>query len=416
IPHSSKPGSIDWYSLLQFGLSVLAVVILWGIALSSVALGLSQRLGGAAQPVDDLQLFLIAAGMAFCGVLLLPSAWYALARIMGRTVENAPVFLQRLRPTLLILAFPLLLGLGYWISQFQAIAWLLLPPIHVLVISLPVLWLAYLGVRDLPTGSPQRASGVFASGLALAPLLILFGEVAAILVGFGIFIVLVAMRPDLAESLNALAERLMAAAPSPEIALRILMPLLESPVVIFMILLFAAVIVPLIEELIKPIGVWLLAGRKLTPTEGFAAGVLSGAGYAMVESLFLGSNSQDWAVLVFARIGTGVMHILTAGLVGWALVNAWTQANKLAGYLRLGAVYLLAVLVHGMWNGLTLTSALTSALSSATGRAQLDESPYIQIGQIANYLLVGLAAAALLALIGINRALARQQHAPGEQV
>jgi hypothetical protein len=411
-PGSSKPGTIDWYSLLQFGLSALATLVLWGMALSMVALGLSQRLGSTVQAVDDLQLFMVAAGMAFCGVLLLPSVWYSLAQIVGRPAERTPDVFHRLRPTLLILAYPVLIGLGYWISQIETVAWLLLPPIHVLAISLPVLWLAYLAVRGLPTGSPQRASGVFASGLTLAPLLILVGEVAAILAGLGMFIVLLAMRPELAETLTALAERLMAAAPSPEIVLRILQPVLSNPVVIFTILLFVAVIIPLIEELIKPLGVWLLAGRKLAPAEGFAAGVLSGTGYALVESLFLGSSSQDWALLAFARIGTGVMHILTAGLVGWALVNAWTQPNKPGRYLHLGAVYLLAVLLHGLWNGLTLTSALANLIEvPAAG-----ESLFFQIGQFAPYILGGLATVSFLALLSVNRALVGRQTAQVEDV
>jgi hypothetical protein len=386
---------------------MLAILTFWGMSLSALLAGLGERLSGAVQPVGELQLFMIAAGMAFCGVMLLPSAWYAFRRITGRPATQPPAILHRLRPTLLILAFPVLIGLGYWITQQEIAAWLLLPPIHVLAISLPILWLAYLGVRGLPVGSPQRASGVLASGLALAPLLILVAELIAILIGFGIFILVIAMRPDLAETLNALAERLMAAAPSPEIMLRILQPILESPVVIFLVLLFAAVIVPLIEELIKPLGVWLLAGRKLAPAEGFAAGVLSGSGYVLIESLLLTSSGQDWALLAFARIGTGVMHILTAGLVGWALANAWMQPGTYGRYLRLGAVYLLAVLLHGLWNGLTLMNAL----ATLTGAPPAGRSLLFQIGQIAPYSLGVLAGVSFFALLSVNRALAHRQRA-----
>lgn len=402
-PGTKRPGVANWLSIFQFGLSTLAVLILWGLALSAALLGLTQRINGMIQGIDDLQLFMSAAGMAFCGLLLVPSAWYSLAQIIGRPVDHTSRIFQRLRPTLLILAFPLLIGIGYWISQFEAIVWLLLPPIHALAISLPILWLAYLGVRDLPTGSAQRASGVFASGVALAPLIILVAEVIAILVGFATLVVILAMRPELANVVNDLAERMMAAAPSPEIVLRILQPVVSSPGVIFSVLLFGAVIVPLIEEALKPVGVWLLAGRKLAPAEGFAAGVLSGTGYTLVESLFLTTSGQDWAFVTFARIGTGVMHILTAGLVGWALVSAWIQPRTPGRYFRLGAIYLLAVLLHGMWNGLTLTTVFANLIESSAQSGGI----FLQIGEVAPYILSGLALAAFLTLLSVNRALLR---------
>jgi hypothetical protein len=404
-------GSTDWFSVIQFGLSTLAVLILWGMALSALLVGISERLGGTMPVANDLQIFMFAAGMAFCGVLLLPSAWYSLSRIIGRPVEKTLGVIHRLRPTLLILAYPVLIGLGYWISQSEAYAWLLLPPIHVLAISLPLLWLAYLGVRDLPSGSPQRATGVFSSGLVVAPPLILLAEVIAIITGLGAFIAVVAMRPELAESLTSLAERLMAAAPAPEVALRILQPLLRSPAVIMTALLFGAIIVPLIEELIKPFGVWLLAGRDLTPAEGFTAGVLSGTGFALIESLFMVSSGQDWAILTFARIGTGVMHILTSGLVGWALVKAWTKSGSFSGYVRLGAVYLLAVMLHGLWNGLALISTFASLIEEPIGSGL-----FMTAGQITPYLLGTLAAGTFLALLSVNRALVRRQAVQAEDV
>jgi hypothetical protein len=394
---------VQWSSVLQFGLSALAIFILWSLAFSALLFGLSARLGslgGAALgAVDELQLFLVAAGMAFCGLLLIPSAWYSLRRLMGRPVQGSPAITRRVRPTLLIFLFPLLVGAGYWVSQNSGLSWLLLPPIHVLAVGLPILWLAYLAVRDLPAGSPQRAWGSFASGLALSPLLIMAAELAAILAGLGALVVVFMARPELVETVNDLAERLSTSAASPEIVLRILQPVVNNPQVIFTVLVFGAVIVPLIEEALKPLGVWLLAGRRLVPAEGFALGALSGTGYALIESLFLASNSQDWAFVVFARIGTSAMHILTAGMVGWGLASAWQSGR----YARLGATYLLAVLLHGLWNGLTLTNLFAGMIETPASGAGF----FIQIGEIAPYLLGGLAGAALLAILWVNRVLLR---------
>ena len=411
VPEPVHPQAVHWSSVIQFGLSALATFILWSLAFSVLLIGLSARLGslggvslGAA---DDLQLFLVAGGLAFCGLLLLPSAWYSLRRLTGRPVQQSPAIFRRLRPTLLIFLFPLLVGTGYLVSQNSAISWLLLPPIHVLAVSLPILWLAYLAVRDLPLGSPQRAWGSFASGLTLSPLLILAAELVALLVGLGAWIFVVVMRPELLETVNDLAERLSSSASSPEIVLRILQPVVSNPQVIFTVLVFGAVIVPLIEEALKPLGVWLLAGRKLVPAEGFALGALSGTGYALIESLFLASNSQDWAFVIFARIGTSAMHILTAGMMGWALASAWQSGR----YARLGATYLLAVLLHGLWNGLTLSNVFAGMLEAPASGSNL----FMQIGEIAPYILGGLAGASLLTILWVNRALLRAQNRqPGD--
>ena len=161
-------------------------------------------------------------------------------------------------------------------------------------------------------------------------------------------------------------------------------------------------IVPLIEEAIKPVGVWLLAGRQLEPAAGFAAGLLSGAGYAVIESLLLTTSGQEWAYLVFARIGTGAVHILTGGLVGWALVQAWNEGS----YIRLGAIYLLAVLIHGTWNGLTMVMAFDSLSPAHTASSNLELLN--TISQAAPYLLGGIALLSFVGLILANRTLARR--------
>src|SRR4030067_2197270 len=104
------------------------------------------------------------------------------------------------------------------------------------------------------------------------------------------------------------------------------------------------------------LGGWCLGGSRLPPAEGFTAGILCGAGYALVESLILSvDGGEQWVSLVFARIGTAVVHPLTSGLTGWALAYAWRE-NR---YLRLGAAYLGAVLLHGLWNGLTMLILIT---------------------------------------------------------
>jgi hypothetical protein len=364
-------------------------------------LGLSSLLVDIDQGTEPLTVLMMAAGLAAAGMLLLPSAGYALWRLLGREVKDRQPLLRGLRPTLLIFAFPLVLLLGYWVIDFPALSWLVIPSLHVVAIGLPVLWVLYLGVRDLPLGSPQRKWGVFGSGLALGPMVIIIFEGLA-LVAFAILAgILIAGQADLLQELNDLAEWMRNVEPTPEMLLDRIGPYLTRPGVISAVLVFGALIVPLIEEALKPIGVWLLAGRTLGPAAGFAAGALSGAGYALFESLAITTGIGDWVMLVVVRIGTAMIHILTAGLVGWALVLAWERGR----YLNLGLTFLFAVAIHGLWNGLTLLNsfALLSQELGINGEGVLLPG----LASAAPYVLVGMATAALVTLIAFNRRLAR---------
>jgi RsiW-degrading membrane proteinase PrsW (M82 family) len=173
--------------------------------------------------------------------------------------------------------------------------------------------------------------------------------------------------------------------------------MLNNPSVIFFMLFFLSVIVPLIEEAFKPIGVWFLAGRNPTPGDGFVAGIISGMGYALFENLGNISLGLSWSTLVLARVGTSVMHIFTAGLIGYTLALAWKE-NR---YLRLGAAYVLAVVIHGLWNALTI-------LSTVAGLEMEDSIlPYylVPTGGIA---LVVLASGVFVLLILSNRKVRRE--------
>lgn len=398
--------NIHWPSVLQLGFSLLGISILWSGAFILVLIGLIQLLLPAeAQGNSTIPLLLGSSGVMI-GLLLVPSVVYPLQRLLGHRPSRLVPTSPWLRPTLLIFALPLLLLAGWWISQQGAALQLILPIFHVPAIGIPILWLSYLAVRDLPLGSPQRAWGLLGSGSVLAPLFILFAEVLVLLAGVITWSIWMSGQPGMLDELSILAERLRQAGNSPQLIAHIISPYLKDPLVIFSAFTFAAVIVPLIEEAIKPLGVWFLAGSRLTPAEGFTAGILCGAGYALVESLTLSADSgNDWVSLVFARIGTAVVHILTSGLTGWALASAWREKR----YFRLGVTYLGAVLLHGLWNGLTMLIVIADLSLPA---AQLGQDLLSQAYQIVPYGLVGLAIAGLATLLWINVRLRRTTDSP----
>jgi hypothetical protein len=354
---------------------------------------------------DPLSMFLMSALLFGSGVLLLPSIYYGLFAAFGRPAIDTLPWLRRTRPELWVFVFPIVLAIGYAAYQQEVLSWLVLPPLHLLAVGLPVGWMLFLAVRDLPLGSSQRLWGVFGSGLVLAPALITIFEMLAAFAFILLASVYIATQPELLTRILSLAETAQQAPPTAEALLKEFGPYLVRPTVFFGVLVFGAVIVPLIEELLKPIGVWLLARRRLRPAAGFAAGALSGAGYALFESLALTSGGQEWPALMVARLGTAAVHILTTAITGWALVQAWTRRR----YLLLGLSYLTSVALHGLWNGLAIFTAFAALAEMQDLPAEI---PAVTgLAQVAPVGLVILGMASLGALILFNRRLAAAQGA-----
>jgi hypothetical protein len=401
-PASNRP--LHWPSLWQFALTSLAILTSLGLAFFLAIFGLAMLLspGSGAGNIEPLQMLLLAVSMLAACVLLLPSALYSLRRLAGKPAPAFPTIIHKLRPGLWILLFPVVLGIGqagFWLAP--SLSWLFLPPLHVLAVVIPVTWMLYLAVRKLPLGSPQRAWGALGSGLGLASTLILITEGCVALVFFVLVVIYLVTQPELVQRLSFMVQELQITQPTPEMALDTLGPYLFKPGVILSVLLYVAGFVPLIEEFLKPAGVWLLMGHKISPQAGFAAGALSGAGYALFESLLLTSNSQGWAAMMVGRVGTSIVHILTTALTGWALVQAWQKRR----YLRLLIMYVLAVAIHSMWNGLTVLTAFTALSKMVSSSVQTPA--YLEAGIGAPFALVFLAGSLFVLLLIANRELAR---------
>jgi RsiW-degrading membrane proteinase PrsW (M82 family) len=235
----------------------------------------------------------------------------------------------------------------------------------------------------------------------LGPFVILILELV-LLIGVGILAILWVMTdPILSNQLNGLAFRLQSASPDINAILNILLPFLLNPGVLLLGFAFISVLVPVIEETLKPIGVWFLAGQKITPAQGFGYGVISGAGFGLFENLGNTSGGGEaWALLAAARIATLLLHCFTAALVGWALASAWSQRR----YLRLGVTFAIAVLVHGLWNGMAVLSAASSlqGVSSISIPASLQ-----QLGALSDVGIITLGILVFVLYIGFNTVLRR---------
>ncbi|OGO26670.1 MAG: hypothetical protein A2136_08980 [Chloroflexi bacterium RBG_16_54_11] len=409
---NTSPGSsqlpksqTSWLSLLQLVLSALGALLLLSVAFVIVTTDFAQQIFQVIAGADRTQSYMVAASLAFAGILFLPSAWYAWKHITHpEAVPAIRAEPRRFGLLLTIVVVVLVSGallLGDRVSRDTRIAWLVLPPLNILATGLPALWLVYFGTRDLIPGSPSRKWGVFTSGLVLSPVIILVLEFI-VLIFMGILAILwILLDPSLSGQFNSLIYRLQNAGTNPETYLRIMMPLILNPGIIILMFAFVSVIVPMIEEALKPVGMWFLVGQKITPAQGFGYGVLSGVGFGLFENLGnTSSGGEAWALLASTRISTLLLHCLNAGLVGWALASAWSQRR----YLRLVVTYFFAILLHGLWNGMAVMSFFSS-LESFTNLPV--PNLLVRAGSLSTIGIILLGAFNLVFFIAFNTALRR---------
>jgi hypothetical protein len=407
LPPSNQPVKtpFHWPSLIQLILSLLAAFTLFAAALVIVITAVFKFTNSGNISIDPTESFMLAASLAFAGVLVLPSAWYAWRNIAFPGQENPP---RPERPgfvpilTIVVIFLEgVTLFLGNWASQNNQLTWLFLPPLNIIAAGLLALWVVYIGTHGLIPGMPQRRWGVFASGLVLGPLISLILELFLIVLVGILALLWVMLNPSLANQLNGLIFHLQNAGANLDTDLRLLIPFLLNPGIIFLGFAFISLLVPLLEELLKPIGVWFLAGQKLTPAQGFGYGVLSGTGFGLFENLGITSGgTADWALLASSRISTLLLHSFTAGLVGWALASAWSERH----YLRLAIAYAVAVILHGLWNGLVVLSAATSL----QGLSDISlPSALMRAGELAPYGIIVLGIVVLILYFAANALLRR---------
>jgi hypothetical protein len=368
----SSRSAIHWPSLAQFAFSAFVLLAALGL---SAGLAISGGLGWARSPAtadQSLTRLIGAAGAGLVGLLALPSVGLSLARLLGRSLPGWALRPFGSLPGPLSRRIPILIGLlAVWAAALAAGSWsavqggagqLALVPLFLLVVALPVAIYLVIGAGGLSAGSLQRRWGIFVaaligtSGVVLVVEILVFGLIAV-----GALVVL-ASHPDTLNLINRLAQRITNAQITPENLGRILRPYIQ-PWMIYLGVAIVAGLAPLIEEALKPLPLWLFARRGLTPAEGFVGGLLCGAGFALFESMgdLAAITGPDWAVSAAARGGTDLLHILNAGLMGWALALAWGEGR----HLRLALTYLLVVGIHGLWNSISIAMAVLPLVAPA---------------------------------------------------
>lgn len=341
-----KPRGTDWRSILLviFALSSSVLILSTAIGiLVFMALNGRARLQLNASPLTSV---LTASTLIAIGLLLLPVAWQSLKRLRGLDFNS--FILPPLRPWEWI-AIPslwlIVLTLASLYYDAPGAVWYV-PFLHFLSIALPIYFVIRIAINRLLVGSSQRAWGVFGVGMTLSPLLAVIAEVTMLFFGVLVVAVYLGLNPESMTEIQRLVNQIERA-PDLDTLIYQVGPLLKNPLTLFAGLGFLSFLVPLIEETTKSLGVWLVVDRLRFPAQGFAIGALSGAGFALAESLSASLSADDtWALTLSMRAISGSMHMLASGLFGWGIAYARLEKR----YIRLLGMMLLAMLLHSVWN------------------------------------------------------------------
>jgi hypothetical protein len=317
----------------------------------SVAL-LSRRPVTAGLTLPAVSLLVLAAGLG------LPLLWQTVAGLRGKPSRRFALSLPQ-SLVLCVLYVAAVAGGQAVLSARQAVA-IALPPFHVIALALPPL--LCLGGAAALARAPhftwrQWWSGLGAGAFGAAGVAFLV-ELALLVIGLLIAAVALGASPEWVERLREFQR-----APNSLDQQALLRSLVGNPAVIGVLLISLSGLVPLIEETAKSlvpasIGLWHRPGAQGLAARAFLWGVAGGAGFAVLEGLLNGGLSvQEWGSVALLRVGSSAMHCLTTGLVGWGWGGVWAERR----WLRLAALYAVAIAIHGVWNATSIGMAVAGA-------------------------------------------------------
>jgi len=400
-----QPETKSWQNTLSLALSALGILVFTLLAALMAIFGTSMSGFLAVPEAQLISVGTLAWASLLCALALIPAFLLSLRQWRG---QPTPAWLDmqaqpKVRKVILrsILLWPLAVFAGWQVTGSPALARFLLGPINLLVAGLPVLWLFNLAQWKLKGGSPLRKWRIFGFSLVVTPALIMVLEILAAVIllgGIGLWwSARGALDPDLQQTLTKLMDQISAGSEDLDAVVQSLEPLLLQPAVIAWGLAVFAGVMPVIEEVVKPLALWALAGKRITEAEGFVGGLLAGAGFALLENVLFfttATGADDWLFLAVGRAGTGMLHMLSSGLVGWGLAKMWREGQ----WFQQALATLGAIALHGLWNVLSLASGV---LPFAT----LEEKMTLAQTILAYLPTIALLISSALAILVINRRL-----------
>ncbi len=339
------------------------LVLIGGLCLIAFGLlaGGIGLLAGFLEPDDRLVLVtVVASTMALTVGLGSSLAWQAFQSIQGR---GSHWFRPRL-VGIWTIVFVLAVLIGQTLLGSDLRPAISFPAFHILASVLPPLIIVAWVARSLGRATRNRDVVLqLSSGALVATILAFTLEMVMVIGLLAVILAAVVVQPDGLEQIQALAGRLQDTAWLEEPSN--LSTLARSPLVVVSAFLVFAIAVPLIEELVKTLGVPLRAYRRPTLPQAFLWGLAGGAGFALAEGLFNSLGGLDsWAAIVSFRVGATLLHCFTGALMGLA----WYHILEKKRWGRALGLYALSAGTHGLWNALVATTVFVS-LSPQTSSA-----------------------------------------------
>jgi hypothetical protein len=365
LPSKKQPSRqpFHWPSFLMVIMAGFSLFVFLGGAGTMLIGGLFALIGPLSDASSAANIFSYALSGLVLSVLLLPTFIFNIQRLSGKIPITSRLLSGRLEKIplwLLVLLFLLMVAAGTILLQFDAATWLTMPLVNVLTLGLPVLIVMRLGTNRLGSGSLQQRWSAFTTSMVFSPALVFFIEI----IGFIFVVIIFALIgptwfPQFTDAVVDLGWQMQNGSPAQLEAF--LLEILQKPGVVAIILSFLSIFVPVVEEILKPFAVWLLARRPLSPQDGWILGLLGGAGFALLENLGNVAIDEGWTFVALARFGATALHMFNTGLIGYTFV----LARKENRYLRLLLVVLGTFVIHGLWNGITIFATVRTLASPA---------------------------------------------------
>ncbi|NOT05753.1 MAG: PrsW family intramembrane metalloprotease [Anaerolineales bacterium] len=344
----------------------LLILIVLGIGaafvlLVSFGLGINSIIGLFTDEGDSAGGMISSIAFGFEVIILILCFWFVLQKTMGREQADHsfkfPFASWQIIAIIGVVIFAAAIGGVTAYTEIAWLNWIFLPALTLLVIVPPIWMLFGIGTNGIDLGPRWRFFSVLGLGMTVGPLImIIFEIILLVFIIIAGFIYLAVQKPDLFQELINLTQELQNETDQ-DFILNSVAPYIANSAVVATLLGYIAVLVPMIEELLKPLAVWIFAKKIESPAQGFAMGMLSGAAFALLESLNAsGDGSASWPVIVSIRAGTSLLHMTASGLVGWGIVSAFREKKA----VRFFAAYFSAVAIHGIWNACAVGAGIST--------------------------------------------------------
>jgi RsiW-degrading membrane proteinase PrsW (M82 family) len=124
----------------------------------------------------------------------------------------------------------------------------------------------------------------------------------------------------------------------------------NDPAFSMTLFLFSFIVVPFLEELIKPLPLLLFMKKVSTGAEAFILGLACGLGFDMVETAgYIGGGYTVWANVAFERLGTSLLHGF--GTAALSLGCFYLIQGGADQTLKVIVCWVYALVQHIVWNG-----------------------------------------------------------------